>query len=45
MSKEQQTKNQQGKSGATGKWTATGFQPSKQPRKVITLLDILLGRK
>ena len=45
-SKEQQTsKNEQGKAGSAGKWTGTGFQPAKQTKKPITLLDILLGRK
>lgn len=45
-SKEQtKSKNEQGKAGSAGKWTGTGFQPAKQTKKPITLLDILLGRK
>jgi hypothetical protein len=40
-------KQQQGKQGKPGTHTSTGFQPltNKQPKKSITLLDILLWRK
>lgn len=40
-------KQAQGKQGKTGTYTGTGFQPRpvQQPKKSITLLDILLGRK
>ncbi len=39
-------KQAQGKQGNAGTWTGTGFQPAKakQPKKPITLLDILLGK-
>lgn len=34
------------KSGKAGKYTANGFVPAKpQPKKPITWLDILLGRR
>ena len=41
------TNAQQGKAGKAGTYTGTGVQPKKQtqPKKSITLLDILLGRK
>lgn len=47
MNKTNTTTQAQGKAGKAGKWTGTGFQPQskKQPKKSITLLDILLGRK
>ena len=40
-------KQQQGKNGKAGIHTGTGFQPrpKTQPKKSITLLDILLGRR
>jgi len=40
-------KQAQGKQGKQGTYTGTGFQPrpQQQPKKSITLLDILLGRK
>lgn len=40
-------KQQQGKNGKAGTYTGAGFQPrpQQQPKKSISLLDILLGRK
>ena len=40
-------KQTQGKQGNAGTWTGTGFQPTKTktPKKSITLLDILLGKR
>jgi len=42
--KNKQTK---GKNGNAGTWTGTGFQPAKAktPKKPITLLDILTGKR
>ena len=40
-------KQTQGKKGALGTWTGTGFipKPTPKPKKSISLLDIILGRK
>jgi hypothetical protein len=38
-------KTSQGKTGMPGTYKAGGFTPAKPPKKAITLLDILLGRK
>jgi len=46
MTQDQKGKQENGKAGKAGKWTSSGFIPSKPaPKKKITLLDILLGRK
>lgn len=40
-------KQTQGKNGTPGTWTNTGFtpKPTPKPKKSISLIDILLGRK
>lgn len=47
MTTDQKSKQAQGKQGKAGTYTGTGFQPrpQQQPKKSITLWDILTGRK